>query len=232
MATKQLTVCIPTYKRYQMTVEAVSSALQDDRVGEVVVVEDGLTEDGQMLKQHYNNHPKVTVYFNHTNLGVYGNKHRAVQLASNPWVIILDSDNRLTREYLDAVFNAEWNEAEVLAPVFARPTFDYRAYSGKVLQKNNVAQFIGKAGIDCCLNTMNYFVNRTMYLLVWQPRADIIGADSIYFNYLWMLAGNRIKLLPDMEYEHRVHDGSYYVSVARESAPLTKQIENLMLKMR
>ena len=125
MATKQLTVCIPTYKRYQMTVEAVNSALQDTRISEVVVVEDGLTEDGQMLKQHYSDHPKVTVYFNQTNLGVYGNKRRAVHLASNPWVIILDSDNQLTPEYIDAVFNADWNEAEVLAPVFARPTFDY-----------------------------------------------------------------------------------------------------------
>ena len=45
MSSKQLTVCIPTYKRYQMTVEAVNSALQDSRIIEVVVVEDGLTEE-------------------------------------------------------------------------------------------------------------------------------------------------------------------------------------------
>ena len=69
------------------------------------------------------------------------------------------------------------------------------------------------------LNTQNFFVNRSEYLDTWEDEENINGADSIYFNYLWLQKGNSIEVVDGLEYDHLVHDGSFYVSVAQESEP-------------
>jgi hypothetical protein len=61
------------------------------------------------------------------------------------------------------------------------------------------------------LNTNNYFVNRDEYLKVYQYNFEVRGADGIYNNFNWLKVGNAIYIVPDMEYEHRVHPGSEFL---------------------
>jgi hypothetical protein len=57
------------------------------------------------------------------------------------------------------------------------------------------------------LNAMNFFVNRDEYLRVFDTtKEEPWTADSIYFNYLWLKAGNKIYVTPGMQYDHRVND--------------------------
>ena len=60
------------------------------------------------------------------------------------------------------------------------------------------------------LNAMNFFINRDEYLKVWDGSINPVTSDSIYFNYCWLNAGNKIYVTPNMQYEHTVHDGSHY----------------------
>ncbi len=140
----------------------------------------------------------------------YRNKREAVSKASNEWVILLDSDNVIDKEYLNKIFSFEWTLGVILQPSFARPNFDFSVYSGSMYHKNNVSRFIKYSDFTTMLNAMNFFVNRDEYLKVWDGSVDPVTSDSIYFNYKWLEAGNSIYVVPGLEYEHRVHNGSHY----------------------
>jgi hypothetical protein len=67
------------------------------------------------------------------------------------------------------------------------------------------------------LNAMNYFVHRDEYLRVWDGSIDPVTSDSLFQNYNWLKAGNEISVLPELEYEHRVHSGSHYQNNVRRT---------------
>lgn len=219
---RKISVCIPTYNRYEFTIDAVKSVFfQDftDIVDEVVICDDCSTDGSynKLLAYFKYLHPaspynKVKLFRNEKNLDCYLNKRRAVELASNDFVVILDSDNKLTRRYLNAISETEWRTDIILAPVFAMPDFDYRVYSEWIINKSNVNVHINSPLLQTALNTMNYFVNRAEYLNVFDDTVNPVTADSIYQNYRWLLHGNTIRLKSGMEYEHRVHDQSHYVT--------------------
>jgi len=105
-----------------------------------------------------------------------------------------------------------------------RAVFDYTSFAGLTFNKTNVGLRAYERGFDCLINTMNYFVNRDSFISVYEPKPDIKGADSIFMNYLWLMAGNEIKVVKGMRYYHRVEHipsekGSNYITYARESEP-------------
>jgi len=159
-----------------------------------------------------------------------------VSKASHKYCILFDSDNVIDVDYLDVVYTQTWRNHLIFAPDFAKPVFDYTYYSGKHLTKHNVHVLAFKPAFDCLMNTMNFFVHRDSFLTAWQPKKDIKGADSIYFNYLWLSMGGEIYVPHGLQYFHRTtHDkehGSNFVQYGKESTPVCKQIEKLLSEMR
>jgi len=154
-------------------------------------------------------------------------------------VIIVDdhSDNVIDIDYLNKIYRCEWNPKTILAPDFARPHFDYRQYSGVTFRKDNVSKYTFRGQFPCLINTMNYFVHRDSYLSVWKPKEGIKGADSIYMNYLWLMAGNEIHCLKGLQYFHRLEfekgeHGSNYNHFAKDSAPQCDKIEKQLSLLR
>lgn len=216
-----------------MVTKSFEQVINDPRIGEIVISSDADEgEQWEQLQEYCKYQPKIKLVRNNERLGVYGNKHASVKAASFEYVIIFDSDNILSKEYIDGVYTNSWSPDKIIAPSFARPTFDYRAYQDMTITRANVHSFIGKKGIDCLLNTMNYFCNKETYLSAWEPKEGVKGQDSIFMNYLLLKKGASIYVCGDVQYEHLIHKGSYYQEVAEYSAPLAKQIENDLKNMR
>jgi glycosyltransferase involved in cell wall biosynthesis len=234
---RKISLCITTYNRNAYLFKSFEQVLNDERIGEVVIVDDCSDINLYLaIEERIKYMPKVRLYRNESNVGCYENKKIVVSKASNECVIIFDSDNIIKPDYLDRIFEQTWDSKTILAPDFAYPVFDYRKFSDVTFRKDNVAQYTFTPGFDCLMNTMNYFVHRDSFVHTWQQKHDIKGADSIYMNYLWLLSGNEIKCLKDLQYFHRVdaedktEHGSNYVEFAHESNP--KAIEKLMSLMR
>lgn len=216
-----------------MILKSFDKVINDDRIGEVVISSDA--DEGEQwdkLQEYCKYQPKIKLVRNNKRLGVYGNKHASVKAATHKWVIVFDSDNVLYPQYIDIIYSYVWKEDVVFAPEFAKPQFDYRHFGGKVVDRSNVAKFMNIKLFDCLLNTMNYFVCRDTYLKVWKPKDGIIGADSIYHNMQWLKAGNKIAVLKGLQYDHAVHNGSYFQSVAKQTTPLLKNIERELKAMK
>lgn len=230
---EKISLCLTNLNRLALLLKSFEQVAYDDRISEIIISDDcsdiSLYET---LLKNVSNNPKIKLSRNPKTLGVYANKHKSVAMASNEWVIIFDSDNVIGKDYIDKIYQQRWETKTIYAPDFAEPVFDYRKYAGVTYNKVNVRRYVNGKLFDALLNTMNYFIHRDSYLSVYQVKDNIIGADSIYFNYLWLMAGNNINVVRNLKYFHRVHDGSYYQSVARDSQPVCSQILKQISLMR
>jgi glycosyltransferase involved in cell wall biosynthesis len=228
---RRITLCLTNYNRTTMLFESFHGVLNDDRVSEIVIVDDhskpAIFEAVQNFCSAY---PKIKLYRNHENLGCYRNKAEAISKASNEFVVIFDSDNVFTTDYVNSIFAEHaWHRNRILAPEFARPHFDYRAFSLMTISRSNVREFMAIKRFDCIINTMNYFVHRDEYLRVWDSSIEPWTADTAYQNYNWLAAGNTIHVLKGLQYDHLVHNGSHYQEHNRKTGNFFNEV---MAKMR
>lgn len=210
---RKISICIPTWGRVQMTIESFYDVYNSDKVSEIIIVDD--TSDIEIyedLKLMCDALPKVKLYRNLTNQDCYRNKMTSVSFATNEWVVLLDSDNKIDQSYLDIIFDLHWERNCSYMPSFAAPSFNYNQFAGNIITKENVSQLIGKPLFDTMLNCMNFFINRDEYLRVWQDVENPKTADSIFFNYCWFNAGNEMYVVPNLSYQHLIHSGSHYVN--------------------
>lgn len=235
MVGKTISLCITTFNRHYMLLESFQQVLDDDRVSEIVIADD-LSNDAIWGKvQRLCTHPKVKLLRNRVNLGCYKNKRYVISQASNEYVIIFDSDNTMTKEYIDKIFDQEWEPETILAPDYVT-SFDYRNFSDQVITKNNVRKFVGQTRFDCLINTMNYFVHRDNYLKVWDGSLEPWTADTIYQNMNWLKAGFKIKVVKGLEYFHRIDHGrreekSHYITHVRKTGNLFNTYMNELRRM-
>jgi hypothetical protein len=147
-----------------------------------------------------------------TNRDCYANKYISISLSPTDYCIILDSDNQIDKSYLDKIFEQEWAEDMILAPDWAKPTFNYTEYSDLIVSKDNLKEYIDKPMFETCLNCMNYFVNKNAYCDVWDATTDPVTSDSLFQNYNWLMSGKYIHIVHGLRYEHLVHNQSHYIN--------------------
>ena len=229
-----MTVAFTTYNRTDLLYQAVAPFIGDERVREIVIVDDcsniGIAAE---VKAKYQFTSKVNVYINEENLDCYRNKRQAVKRSTSDWVLLLDSDNVFSKEFIDILFSQKpWNNTWAYAPEFARPHFNFTALSGTAISKNNVASILPNGNCATMLNAMNYFVNRDEYLRVWDKSIDPVTSDSLFHNYNWIKGGNTIYVTPGLQYDHRVHDGSHYKhNVRRTPTGLHDELLDKLMKL-
>lgn len=219
--TRKISICIPTYNRYDFVIKAIEQVIADDRVEEICIVDDCSTNgDDILLAEWVKTYPKIAFFRNNENLDCYRNKCMSMQYSHGDWCILFDSDNILTTAYLDTLYAIpEWNKETIYQPQFARPHFDFREFAGVTITCKNTKQYIYNNDIqttlETALNAMNFFINRDIYLQVWDGSVDPVTSDSIYFSYCWLERGYKILITPGLEYDHLVHEAHYQQNVHR-----------------
>lgn len=94
-----VSICIPTYNRAGMIGSAIESALgQSYRNVEVIVVDNASTDSTEEVVRKFKDN-RLHFHRNSTNLGLFGNFNKCVELASGEFIHILHSD-----DYIDSDF--------------------------------------------------------------------------------------------------------------------------------
>ena len=105
-----VSIIIPTFRRARLLKEALDSALNQKGFGgryEIIVVDnDGdVTPDTDSLMNEYTQKYKNVMYYrNETNIGLYGNWNRCIELCRTDWFCMLHDDDLLVENYLSTVF--------------------------------------------------------------------------------------------------------------------------------
>lgn len=227
-----LSVCIPTLRRAAFLRESIPKYLESPFVTEVILT-DETGEDVRDLSA-WASHPKLRMYTNERRLGALANKQRAASYATSDYICIIDSDNYAPPQYFEAfqryIATQSPSESTLLLPSRARPSFDFTEYIGIPLTKATVHRYWPK--IEICLNTMNMIIRRSFwqkYTILsdtpWCVDAD--GSyDALYFTFYSLFQMNAtLAVVPGMEYDHRVHGGSWYM----ESLERSKDIYGRLL---
>ncbi len=210
---------------------SMRAAQEHPLIQEVVVVDDG-SDDWPDLIKHLQGQPKLALYHNDVNRGVFVNKIEAIALARNSWVITCDSDNVMDTSYLKHMTEvAGWGNTWYCAS-FARPRFDYRELCG-VYDLQGLTKIFDKKIFPCFFNTGNQTIHHQSFMEVFgkyrQKRADLMmpnyldltltkrqthywrmvfdACDSFLLNMKWILAGNEIHIVKGLEYEHHYAEG-------------------------
>lgn len=239
-----ITISITSYNRSDLTIESISKVYDYPLVDEIVIVDD-CSEKAHWLNLRVliSIHPaknKIKLFRNEKNLGMSLNKAEAVSKAKNEWVIILDSDNVLYPEYLDAIereadnhlTNPGLQDNIIYQPSECESEYTFKQFEGMFISKKNAKEFLHIREFRIMLNQCNYLVNREKYLEVYKYDETIKESDTIYFNQLWLAAGNSFYVTPGMKYFHRRHPGSgwlmgnykYNMKKADEIQELIKQL--------
>lgn len=231
-----MTAAFTNFNRTDLLFESIAPFLNDERIDEIVISDDHSIEKiFDEVCEKYKDNDKVQIFRNTENLDCYRNKRQAVKRATNEYVLLLDSDNIFTADFIDKIFERKevWEPCIALAPCWAKPHFNFTELSGKLITKENISSLLNIGSCSTMLNAMNYFVNRDEYLRVWDGSLDPVTSDSLYQNYNWLNGGNSIYVVPGLTYEHRVHDGSHYQNnVRRTPQGLHDSIINKLTNMK
>lgn len=218
---RNISICIPTWNRYEMTLECFSKVHHVKEVTEVVIVDDCSTNGAyEKLQEYAKDNPKIKLFKNEKNIDCYRNKHRSIELATNNWCCLWDSDNIFGFDYLTRIFQMQqWENDTIYTPCFAEPSFSFKQFSGLLITRHNIHRWIDEPMFEVMLNACNYFVNRNEYLKVWDGGVDPVTSDSIYVVSKWLEAGNKIQVVGDMVYHHRIHNDGHYNNNVHRTQP-------------
>ncbi len=234
----KLSLAITTYNRTDMVLEVFEKVYDNPIIDEIVISDDCSKEENTILLKAaidrfcIGKERKIKFYCNAKNVGMSYNKKLAIERSKNEWVAIIDSDNILYPEYLDAMADLNFYPEHIYCPSFAEPEHDFSKFDNCLFNYENAKQFLVDREFRVFLNTCNYVVNREEYLRIYKYDETIKESDTIYFNTLWLEAGNGFYVVPGMRYAHRKHSGSGWLNGdhrynMNKAAELQEKIKNL-----
>lgn len=209
----RLALAIPNYGRVANVVELVELHLDAGLVDEIVVCDDASSASTvEALRTRLpRDDGRVRFVENRVNLGAFGNKARTVANCRCPWVVLCDSDNRIGTEYVARLREEEpWPDDTIHCPIEARPAFDFREMEPRLVEHPEDFRRLLSGTVGAMfLNTGNYLVPRDEYVRVARA-APLFGldprrcfaADVVFFNFLWIACGNRLRCVEGLTYEH------------------------------
>lgn len=224
---RKISISIAYYNNARFMEKTLETLVNDDRISEIIITDDK-SDDISMLKDILKkmNCNKIKLYYNKKNLGCYHNKITAVSKCSNDWCILLDSDNFIEKSYIDNLYKMKkWEKDTIYSP--DRPiTFpgnpsvnlDFRKYSNNFITKEIYLTDFNIIKFQCLINNCNYFLPCKEYVKCMDEgfkkyNRDIIDClDSAVLFTDWLTNNNKIKVVKNLSYYHRLHPNSNYVN--------------------
>ena len=212
-----ITVSIPFYNTVDYLESLLEEIVDSFFIDEIVISNDASDYSVEI------DHPKIKIYHNAVNQGAFRNKYLSVARASNDWVYLLDSDNKLPESSIDILENIQDLDPDTYySPIQLNLVNDGldESLDGKTvvydfpertidleLAKEYLANDTGQ--IQWFLNTGNFLVNKKTYLETMKfifdnPNHKHLEADAMAFTTHWLRKNKKIQIVPDLCYEHRV----------------------------
>ena len=220
----KLSLCITTMDRWEFLKVSLPKYLDNPYIDEIIICDEN-GNDKSIIDSIYADNKKIRTFKNDCVLGAFFNKRRVVSLANNEFVCLMDSDNFAPISYFETwekyLNGAQPDINTVYSPSKTtkqanHPGFDLSELNNLIINKNNM-KYCWKnyrSTLVAC-NIGNYIISKT--LMIKAEPYDLAMAinskslDVLYQNYLLFTLGDcNLVIIPNMEYDHIVHDGSYY----------------------
>jgi hypothetical protein len=232
--TRRISIAITHYNNSDFLYDSIYDVMNDYRVGEIVICDDKSRDDElQKLEALLLeiNCPKIKLHKNDVNIGCYHNKINAVSKCTNDWVILLDSDNIIMKGFVDTLYNiSKWLPDTIYHPSWpktfpGKPSIylDFRSYEGQYITSNIYINDFKDSKFQCLINNCNYFLERNHFYKCMEfvqqkyDRHLIDSVDSAVLFTDWLLDKNKVYIVPNLEYGHRLHSNSNFILTSAKS---------------
>jgi glycosyltransferase involved in cell wall biosynthesis len=232
MTEKQITVAIPTMRRWKPFLEkSLPIYLQCPQVSYVLVCDETGEDIAAIRSSPFGSHPKLRLLQNEKRLGAYLNKRKCIEHAPSDWVAVLDSDNIFSDEYFE-IIEEEIQKKNYDPKYIFVPGENIRVFTKTGAQENRTAHFSGMTitrknwnqvlqmpAWNFLLNDGNYVVHRSVLKFL-NPKytlEQVYASDAILAAKQFVENGCFYTIVPGLRYIHTVHDDSEWLKTDRES---------------
>lgn len=215
----RFSVAIPHYNRGALIYRPLFNLLCHPAVEEVVIVDDGSDpKEFAALEKALDDlglRGRVVIHRRDLNLGALETKRECVERSSSEWVLILDSDNTVFNNYLDALASLKALSPDTFyCAGWAFPHFPFYEFEGLRIGFEMAGKLTNSGALRqvYVINDGNYLVHRESYVRSVSGIGGIASdvADVMLVNYRWLSHGGFLEVLKGPSYFHRVHEGSFW----------------------
>ena len=169
----KFSVCIPVYNAEKYIIECLESVIAqtyDDY--EVIIVDDGSTDDSSRICDEYADKDSRFKIFHQENKGPYYSRSEAIKRASGEYLVFLDADDLLDKmclEYLNNILDTSVKDADIIC--FSH----YAMYANK-----NVVRCVSQSFSDTTENRIE-----KEYKNISQKEMSVLLMQSYRYNTVW-----------------------------------------------
>jgi glycosyltransferase involved in cell wall biosynthesis len=229
----QLTVAIPTLRRWSFLQKTLPSLLENDLISYIVISDETGEDIKQIQASSYGTQSKLILSTNTEILGMYRNKRKCLELAPTEWVAVLDSDNLFPEAFFETIMDelqtadqkTIYASAHIVRLFMKTGESEERTghFSGQRINMDNWNTTLQTRAWNFLLNDGNWVAHKSL-LEAWPldlPESKIKATDSLMIVRNAVLAGFTYYIVPGLRYIHTVHDDSEWIK--------TEQISSFLL---
>lgn len=210
------TCIIPSYNQEEYLEEAIESALAQSVPCEVLVIDDGSTDNSLAIAQKYE--PRVRV-ISQVNKGLASARNTGIMNATGEYILPLDADDSLLPRCVEVLeMIADATGAEVVSPSFQ----EYGLGTATVILMANPTLEDFKIG-----NRVGYcsLIKKSALLEVggYSPRM-VEGYEDLHMWFNLLTRGFRIVTVPEPLWKYRIKEKSMFKDALKHHDKLMAQI--------
>lgn len=193
---KKVTVVIPVYNSEKYIARCIDSVInQTYQDFEIQIINDGSKDKSQEIIDSYTKkYPDKIISIEQENKGVAKTRNEAIKRSKSKYIMFLDNDDYLDRDYIEKYVNKiEKEELDVVIGGYKRPDENGNIVKTLKLQDKEWCKFMIMTPWAKIFKRQ-YLIDNDINFLV-----NNIGEDN-YFNFKAMLLTDKIKILDYIGY--------------------------------
>ncbi len=193
---KKVTVVIPVYNSEKYIARCIDSVInQTYQDFEIQIINDGSKDKSQEIIDSYTKkYPDKIISIEQENKGVAKTRNEAIKRSKSKYIMFLDNDDYLDRDYIEKYVNEiEKEELDVVIGGYKRPDENGNIVKTLKLQDKEWCKFMIMTPWAKIFKRQ-YLIDNDINFLV-----NDIGEDN-YFNFKAMLLTDKIKILDYIGY--------------------------------
>lgn len=220
---EKISIIVPMHNAAEYLRPCIESILkQTYRNFELILVDDGSTDETLIICQEFKDHDSRVRYVTSNHLGVGAARNRGLELATGQYITFIDSDDFIQVEYLDRLYhNLQTNRSDIVVCNFAHFDTNKQAYlihvtdeeKQKVLEKcYTPAEWLSYEGVG--FNCLDFLVGcphcklykRSLFENIVYPQGIM---EDEYTTWKIYLNASKISYLNYDGYAYRIgHQGT------------------------
>lgn len=204
-------IVIPLYNQVEYVEEAIDSALAQTVPCDVIVVNDGSTDEGPIVVR--SKYPQVKL-ITQVNKGLASARNTGIMNSTADYILFLDADDILKKNCVERIIEyAEKTDADVIAPSIH--CFGLGEYTTILLDNPTIEDFKDGNRLSYCAG-----IKRSTLLEVggYSPRMDK-GWEDLHLWYDLLTRGKKIVTIPEPLMLYRTKETSMWTEARDKYGP-------------